>query len=163
MTDYTLTCGDRLICNIDAFNAFLFQDIVHRRPEDYPDAQGPLAKTHGCTWRVVFARGNLGPHNILWKDWRIVSIIDWECAGWFLEVLELYENVFRLPAAKLVGDVYKVYGSVSCGIGSGTVPFCLLHSHIGFNEESTYTSLRICRMYPRHHAMIQIVIRFVQV
>ena len=35
-------------------------------------------------YRTVFSHGDLGPHNILWKDGKI-DIIDWERSGWFLE------------------------------------------------------------------------------
>jgi thiamine kinase-like enzyme len=88
--------------SIDEFNAFFFHDIVRQRPEHYPDAQGPLAKTHGRTWRIVFAHGDLGPHNILWRDGRIAGIIDWECAGWFPEYWDYtrayFTSAYSLPS-----------------------------------------------------------------
>jgi serine/threonine protein kinase len=88
--------------SFDAFNSFFSHDIVRQRPEDYPDAQEPLSKTRGRTWRTVFAHGDLGPHNILWKDGRIVSIIDWECAGWFPEYWE-YTRSYFTSACSLPG------------------------------------------------------------
>ena len=80
--------------SIDTFNAFFYHDIVRQRPADYPEAQDPLAKVQGRKWRTVFSHGDLGPHNILWKDGRIVAIIDWECAGWFPEYWEYTRSYF---------------------------------------------------------------------
>jgi hypothetical protein len=80
--------------SIDAFNAFFYHDIVRQRPADYPQAQDSLAKVKGRKWRTVFAHGDLGPHNILWKDGRIVGIIDRECAGWFPEYWEYTRSYF---------------------------------------------------------------------
>jgi thiamine kinase-like enzyme len=88
--------------SINAFNAFFSHDIVRQRPEHYPDAQEPLAKTYGRAWRTIFAHGDLGPHNILWKEGRIVSIIDWECAGWFPEYWDYtrayFTSAYSLPS-----------------------------------------------------------------
>jgi len=80
--------------SINAFNAFFYHDFVRQHPTDYPYAQDSLAKTRGRTWRTVFAHGDLGPHNILWKGGRIVGIIDWECAGWFPEYWEYTRSYF---------------------------------------------------------------------
>jgi len=80
--------------SIDTFNAFFHHDIVRQRPADYPHAQDSLAKVQGRNWRTVFTHGDLGPHNILWKDGRIVGIIDWECAGWFPEYWEYTRSYF---------------------------------------------------------------------
>ena len=70
--------------SIDKFNAFFYHDIVRQRPEDYSlaqDFQGSLAKVRGQNWPTVFTHDDLGFYNILWKDGRIVGIIDWEYAG----------------------------------------------------------------------------------
>ncbi|KAJ3739432.1 kinase-like domain-containing protein [Lentinula detonsa] len=56
-----------------------------------------LAKEH----RIVFTHCDLAPRNILVKDGRIASIIDWECAGWFPEYWEAnqveYSNGLEIP------------------------------------------------------------------
>lgn len=97
---------------IDAFNDFFYHNIVRQRPGDYPDAQNALAKTQGRAWRTVFAHGDLGPHNILWKDGRIVGIIDWECAGWFPEYWEYTRSYFG--SKFLFPSWWEMFQGIAC-------------------------------------------------
>jgi tRNA A-37 threonylcarbamoyl transferase component Bud32 len=67
-----------------AFHRFLNHDVLCARPESYPNVQEALSRVHGNRYKTVFSHGDLGLHNILWKDGHIV-IIDWERSGWFPE------------------------------------------------------------------------------
>jgi serine/threonine protein kinase len=78
----------------EEFNAAVFHQFVREHPESYPEAEEPLKKIQGKAWRTVFTHGDLGPHNILWKNGKIVSIIDWEHAGWFPEYWEYTRTYF---------------------------------------------------------------------
>ena len=49
-----------------------------------PRVQEALSKIYGKQYKTVFSHGDLGPHNILWKDGKII-MIDWERPGWFPE------------------------------------------------------------------------------
>lgn len=80
--------------NIDSFNDFFGYEVFRSDPSRYPEIQDPLKKIAGRKWRTVFSHGDLGPHNILWKDGRIVSIIDWECAGWLPEYWDYTRSYF---------------------------------------------------------------------
>lgn len=53
-------------------------------PNDFPGLQEPLAKIAGKKYQSVFSHGDFGPHNIMWRNGKIV-VIDWECAGWLPE------------------------------------------------------------------------------
>jgi serine/threonine protein kinase len=76
------------------FNKSLAHNYVQDHPDQHPDAPELFAKTKGKTWRTVFSHGDLGPHNIMWKDGKIVAIIDWENAGWFPEYWEYTRTYF---------------------------------------------------------------------
>ncbi|KAG5641452.1 hypothetical protein DXG03_005213, partial [Asterophora parasitica] len=53
-------------------------------PDAYPLVQDTLSKLQSRRYKTVFAHGDLGPHNIIWrKDTERIVIIDWETAGWF--------------------------------------------------------------------------------
>ncbi|EIM87050.1 kinase-like protein [Stereum hirsutum FP-91666 SS1] len=54
-------------------------------------------KTSGRVYRTVFTHGDLGPHNILWKDGKIAAIIDWETAGWLPEYWEYTRSHESIP------------------------------------------------------------------
>ena len=69
----------------EEFGDFSFRGLVKHNLEKYPDARELYAKVEGRKWKTVFAHGDFGPHNVLWKDGRIVAVIDWEFAGWFPE------------------------------------------------------------------------------
>ncbi|KAF9486201.1 kinase-like protein [Pholiota conissans] len=81
-----------------AFHRFLSHDALRALPERYPRVQEALARVCGKQYKTVFSHGDLGPHNIIWKDGRIV-IIDWETSGWFPE----YWDYTRAHAAR--GDM----------------------------------------------------------
>ncbi|RDB22097.1 hypothetical protein Hypma_010979 [Hypsizygus marmoreus] len=53
-----------------------------------PQYRADFEKVAGRVYRTVFTHGDLGPHNILRKDGRIVGVIDWETAGWLPEYWE---------------------------------------------------------------------------
>ncbi|KIM42611.1 hypothetical protein M413DRAFT_444312 [Hebeloma cylindrosporum] len=78
-----------------AFHEFLGYEAMRMLPERYPLVQEALSVTHGRQYKTVFAHGDLGPHNILWKNGQIV-IIDWERSGWFPE----YWDYTRVYAAR---------------------------------------------------------------
>ena len=42
---------------------------------------GMLPHSH----RILFAHGDLRPHNIMVKDGNVAAIIDWERSGWYPE------------------------------------------------------------------------------
>lgn len=77
-----------------AFTHFIYYDSLCELPDEYPLAQQPLEKIKDRTWRTVFTHGDLAPHNILWKDGKIVAIIDWEMSGWFPEYWEYTRSYF---------------------------------------------------------------------
>lgn len=81
--------------NHEAFHRFLGLDAMRMDPERYPLVQESLSITQGRRYKTVFAHGDLGPHNILWKSGRIF-IIDWERSGWFPE----YWDYTRAYAAR---------------------------------------------------------------
>ncbi|KAF8900863.1 kinase-like domain-containing protein [Gymnopilus junonius] len=80
--------------NVDDFNNFFGYDVFCSDPIRYPQIQEPLRKIAGRKWKTVFSHGDLGPHNILWKNGRIVAIIDWECAGWLPEYWDYTRSYF---------------------------------------------------------------------
>ncbi|KAI7383821.1 hypothetical protein KC336_g18299 [Hortaea werneckii] len=55
---------------------------------------------HQRDYKVRFTHGDLNSLNVLIREGKIASIIDWECAGWYPEYWDytkaLY-NMFRLP------------------------------------------------------------------
>ncbi|KAJ3509043.1 hypothetical protein NLJ89_g5428 [Agrocybe chaxingu] len=77
----------------EEFGDFSFRGHVKRNLDKYPGAAELYGKVEGRKWKTVFAHGDLGPHNVIWKDGRIVAIIDWEFAGWFPEYWE-YTRTF---------------------------------------------------------------------
>lgn len=68
----------------DAFHEFRCYDFLRTVPETYPRIQEALSKVHGRRYKTVFSHGDLGPHNVLWKNGHIF-VIDWERSGWFPE------------------------------------------------------------------------------
>jgi len=84
--------------NHAAFHRFLGHDTLRTNAERYPRVQEALSRIYGKRYKTVFSHGDLGPHNILWKDGCIV-IIDWERSGWFPE----YWDYTRVHAAR--GDM----------------------------------------------------------
>ena len=71
--------------NVTEFNKFFGHEYIKNKYSEYRAA---FDKVEGRKWRVVFAHGDLGPHNILWRDGKIVAIIDWQCSGWLPEYWE---------------------------------------------------------------------------
>ncbi|EDR00890.1 uncharacterized protein LACBIDRAFT_240361, partial [Laccaria bicolor S238N-H82] len=68
--------------NHDEFHKYFGHEFFHMFPEKYPLLQDVLSKVAGRRYRSVFSHGDMGPHNVLWKD-RKIWVIDWEMAGWF--------------------------------------------------------------------------------
>ncbi|KAI0319107.1 kinase-like protein [Amylostereum chailletii] len=71
--------------SIAAFNQCMGHEFALRR---HPELQSMFDRVAGRHWRIVFAHGDLSPQNILWRDGRIVGIIDWSYSGWFPEYWE---------------------------------------------------------------------------
>ncbi|KAF8155483.1 protein kinase subdomain-containing protein PKL/CAK/CAK-fungal1 [Crassisporium funariophilum] len=70
--------------HFDFHHRFLNYDVLRAQSQRYPRVQEPLSKVYGKQYRNVFSHGDLGPHNMIWNDGRVV-FIDWEMAGWFPE------------------------------------------------------------------------------
>ena len=79
----------------DAFHRFLGYHALRDCPDRFPLAKEAISKVANRKYRTVFSHGDLGPHNILWKDGQIV-LIDWERSGWFPE----YWDYTRAYAAR---------------------------------------------------------------
>ena len=93
------------------FHQFLNHDVLRAQSETYPRVQEALSKVGGKQYRTVFSHGDLGPHNIIWSDGRIV-IIDLERAGWFPE----YWDYTRAYAARgYMKDWWKMFKEVVDG------------------------------------------------
>ncbi|KAF8884274.1 protein kinase subdomain-containing protein PKL/CAK/CAK-fungal1 [Gymnopilus junonius] len=94
--------------NHSDFHQFLNHDVLRAQSQTYPRVQEPLSKVEGKQYKTVFSHGDLGPHNIIWKDGRAV-IIDWERAGWFPE----YWDYSRAYAARgYMKDWWKMFSEV---------------------------------------------------
>ncbi|KAF8816101.1 hypothetical protein BYT27DRAFT_7221801 [Phlegmacium glaucopus] len=50
------------------FHWFLSQNALRALPESYYRVQEALFKTYGQQYKILFSHGDLGPHNILWKE-----------------------------------------------------------------------------------------------
>ncbi|KAF7793920.1 hypothetical protein EIP86_005042 [Pleurotus ostreatoroseus] len=74
---------------IDAFNEAWGHKFV---PDKHPEHQEAFKKVAGRPWKIMLAHGDLGPHNILWRDGKIVAIIDWEFAGWLPEYWDYVQS-----------------------------------------------------------------------
>jgi thiamine kinase-like enzyme len=59
------------------FHQFLNHDVLRAQSETYFRVQEALSKVGGKKYKTVFSHGDLGPHNIIWRDGKTV-IIDWE-------------------------------------------------------------------------------------
>ncbi|PPQ69923.1 hypothetical protein CVT26_013249 [Gymnopilus dilepis] len=92
--DDRISSSWRLFDNVDDFTEFLGYEVFRSDSQRYPEIQEPLKKIAGRQWRTVFSHGDLGPHTILWKDGKIVSIIDWEFAGWLPEYWDYTRSYF---------------------------------------------------------------------
>jgi hypothetical protein len=64
-----------------------------RNSPNWTKYQPHFEKCDGRSYRTVFSHCDIGPHNILVKEGRIVAIIDWEFAGWYPEYWE-YTRMF---------------------------------------------------------------------
>ncbi len=77
---------------IDTFNEAWGYKLI---PKKYPEHREVFEKIAGRSWRIIFAHGDLGPHNLLWRDGKIVAVIDWEFAGWLPEYWD-YTRIFKV-------------------------------------------------------------------
>ncbi|KAF5371022.1 hypothetical protein D9615_010036 [Tricholomella constricta] len=75
--------------------------------ENFPEFRDNFDKVKGRVYRTVFTHGDLGPHNILWKDGKIVAIIDWETAGWLPEYWEYTMCYFTGPELPSWWELYE--------------------------------------------------------
>ncbi|KIJ53570.1 hypothetical protein M422DRAFT_58462 [Sphaerobolus stellatus SS14] len=64
----------------DTFHRSLGHDIMRKSLENNPLAQEALSRFSRRRYRTVFTHGDLGPHNLLWKDGYII-VIGWERSG----------------------------------------------------------------------------------
>ena len=63
-----------------------FHQYLRRGAEASPEGQAEineLVKLHEETWPVCFTHGDLSSLNILARGDEVVSIVDWETAGWY--------------------------------------------------------------------------------
>ncbi|KAH7310769.1 hypothetical protein B0I35DRAFT_439661 [Stachybotrys elegans] len=59
------------------------------RMEDVAQFLGPeVAKVHESSYKTHFTHADLTPRNITVRNGRMVSVIDWEFAGWYPEYWE---------------------------------------------------------------------------
>ncbi|CAA7268379.1 unnamed protein product [Cyclocybe aegerita] len=70
------------------FGDFSYRGYVKRNLDKYEGTAEAYTRVKGRKRKMAFAHGDLGPHNILWKDGCIIAIIDWEFAGLFPEYWE---------------------------------------------------------------------------
>jgi len=80
--------------NHAAFHQFLLAPTSSGPPEHYPRMQEALSRIYWKRYKTVFSYGNIGPHNLLWKDGYIL-VIDWGTSDWFPE----YWDYNKLHAA----------------------------------------------------------------
>ncbi|KAK5658582.1 hypothetical protein OQA88_1975 [Cercophora sp. LCS_1] len=74
------------------FNDFLLSGLFRKIPLPVRAAfAGCLRSDH----RIVFTHGDLAPRNIMARDCKIISIIDWEEAGWYPEYWEYVKFLDR--------------------------------------------------------------------
>ncbi|TVY46266.1 hypothetical protein LOCC1_G004151 [Lachnellula occidentalis] len=56
---------------------------VHMTDQDWRDLREMAAKQDGAWSNLTFTHGDLNPFNIMIRGNQVVSIIDWESAGWY--------------------------------------------------------------------------------
>lgn len=93
----------RSLFNVHEFNKYWFcQWLLSERWYKRTMLEEPhypwLARLEAETYSV-FGHGDLGPTNIMVKDGRIVSLLDWETAGWYPHWWEFVQMrlLFRYP------------------------------------------------------------------
>lgn len=64
------------------FNEWQLAQVRAKAPASRRDIYAGL---HVEDHRIVFAYGDLAPHNIIVKDGHVNAIIDWEFTGWYPE------------------------------------------------------------------------------
>ena len=70
------------------FNEFLLSNIISSTPRVYRNMLQILLST---THKIVFTHGDLSMTNIIVREGRIVSLLDWETAGWYPEYWEFVQ------------------------------------------------------------------------
>lgn len=74
---------------IAEFHSWLRKDFTHQNlrnrvlDQDTEDLEDMMRRQDGPWPPPVFTHGDLNPFNILVQDGRVVSIVDWEFAGWY--------------------------------------------------------------------------------
>ncbi|OAA66983.1 Protein kinase-like domain protein [Niveomyces insectorum RCEF 264] len=85
-------------CHSEAeFNTYLLNNLYEQTPHAIRRA---LARRQRTDHRVVLTHGDLGPHNIIVRDGRIVGLIDWESSGWYPEYWEYVKFLQRMVSHK---------------------------------------------------------------
>ncbi|KAJ5114816.1 hypothetical protein NUU61_000575 [Penicillium alfredii] len=89
---------------ISDFNSFLVHCAVQR------ETKAKIAAVHSRSYRSVFAHADLHPSNILIERGRLSAIVDWECAGFYLEYWEftkmMYGTQHFRPMESITRDVF---------------------------------------------------------
>ena len=76
----------------EEFSNFSWHGHIKRNFHQYPGSAQTYAKIEGRSYRTAFSHGDIGPHNMLWKDGRIVAMINWKYAGWFPEYFDFTQT-----------------------------------------------------------------------
>lgn len=74
--------------SIDGFHSYFGHDCITGHPEEFPLCQPAFERIAEEKYRTVITHGDPGTYNILVRDGKIVSIIDWEFSGWYPEYRE---------------------------------------------------------------------------
>ncbi|KAH9949239.1 kinase-like domain-containing protein [Amylocystis lapponica] len=89
VTDHRLCLGNILgpFNSVAEFHTHLGHDSV-LLIEHHRERWGDFAEMARRQYRTTFTHSDIAPRNILVKDGKIVSLIDWEMAGWYPEYWE---------------------------------------------------------------------------
>lgn len=104
---------------IQDFHLWLREEL---RPEEHPDRtddqdwkdiKDMVAKQDGPWPAPVFTHGDLNPFNIIVQGNRVVSIIDWEFAGWYPHYWEYtsawHGNILRKEWQDIITSIIDQY------------------------------------------------------
>lgn len=85
--------------------------------KNHPQYLEAIEKTATRTYLTVFTHGDIAPRNILVRGNKIVTIVDWEAAGWYPAFWELsrtyfavgpeYQDFFDLFAAECLEERFN--------------------------------------------------------
>ncbi|KAI9844593.1 MAG: hypothetical protein M1838_002102 [Thelocarpon superellum] len=81
----------------EAFNAWLTEGTFNATP---PILVQEFRKRFHSDHRIVFSHGDFARQNIIVKDNRVVSLVDWQHAGWYPEHWEFIKFFVRSAKSK---------------------------------------------------------------